>query len=274
MKFCASTGGGTELDKQFAALSLQTTTLLPTNSVPTSSALQGRDSNEADTALPLLPSSTSIPGQTSQTPKLGGAAKTPPSPEMEIILMAMRKLREAIVATRRHDAFAQRSYIFLLRASILVSHWESYVPTLLYLLNDIHPFTPLPPHELNECVIYHILDLACRQSDYTAAYTTKLAYNIRDRRVEAILRALVMDDWTMFWRVRRRVDGFQRAILGWAEQSVRLHALKCLGRSYFSAEKGFVEAAAGMEWKGLVEEGVGWELGDGDVVIIRRVKGK
>jgi hypothetical protein len=236
--------------------------------------LQARDSNEADTALPPLPSSTPIPGSSPRIPKSEGTGKTAPSPEMEIILMAMRKLREAIVATRRHDTFAQRCYIFLLRASILVSHWESYVPTIMYLLNDIHPLTPLPPHELNECVIYNILDLACRQSDYTAAYTTKLAYKIRDSKVEMILRALVMDDWTLFWRVRRRVDGFQRAILGWAEQSVRLHALKCLGRSYFSAEKGFVEAAAGMEWKGLVEEGVGWELGDGDVVVIRRVKGK
>jgi hypothetical protein len=267
MKFCGSTGGGPELDKQFAALSLQPKTLLHSKYAPSNTAEKIKDGKDEFTALPT--SSTQIPAPPPST-----TSKTQPSPELEMILMAMRKLREAIVATRRRDDFAQRSYIFLLRASILCGHWESYVPTLLYLLYEIHPLTPLPPHELSECAIYYILDSACRTSDLPLAYTIKLQYSITDRRVEAILRALVMDNWCLFWKVRRRVDGFQRAILGWAEQGVRLHALKCLGKTYFTADRSFVERTTGMEWAGLVGEGVGWELGDADVVVIRKVKGK
>jgi hypothetical protein len=274
MKFCASAGGGQELDKQFAALSLQTSTLLPSRPTAPASEIPSQESQEADTALPPLPAVLARKdgdvGKNEAVVKAG----TKPSAELELILMAMRKLREAIVASRRHDTFAQRCYIFILRASILVSHWESYLPTLLYLIYDIHPLTPLPTHEFNECIIYYVLDLACRQSEFSLAYKVKVEYGIRDRRVEAVLKALVMDNWTVFWKVRRRVDGFQRAIMGWAEQGVRLHALKCLGRSYFTADKGFVEKAAGMEWEGLVGEGVGWELGNDGVVVIRRVKGK
>ena len=71
------------------------------------------------------------------------------------------------------------------------------------------------------------------------------------------------------------MDGHARALMGWAEDRVRLHALKCLGRSYFTAEKVFVErSVGGMEWQRLVKEcGLGWQLdGDGKVVTIRRMK--
>jgi hypothetical protein len=143
----------------------------------------------------------------------------------------------------------------------------------MYLLNDIHPTTPLPPHEANECAIYQVLDYACRQSDFHAAYTLKLAYSIRDRRTEMVLKALVSDNWHVFWKVRRRVDGYQRAIMAFAEEGIRLHALKCLGRSYFTAERAFVERVAERNWRELVDGGVGWELSeDGEGVVIRRVK--
>jgi len=87
-----------------------------------------------------------------------------------------------------------------------------------------------------------------------------------------ILRSLVKDDWVAFWKVRKRVDGYQRALLGFAEEAVRLHALKCLAKTYFSVERTFVETMADKEWPELVKSGVGWELAEGDKIIIRRPK--
>ncbi|OCK80035.1 hypothetical protein K432DRAFT_298511, partial [Lepidopterella palustris CBS 459.81] len=194
--------------------------------------------------------------------------------ELATILNALRKLREAIVSTSRRDLFAQRVYIFNIHCAILCKDWESYAPALLSLLSKIHPYTPLPSPDLHEFVGYHILDLACRQSNMLAAYQVKRQYKYSDRRVEMVLRALVADNWVVFWKMRRAVDGYQKRVMEWAEEGVRLHALKCLGRGYMTAERSYVERCADRRWADLVNDGVGWELVDGEKVIIRRPKVK
>ncbi|KAI9840592.1 MAG: hypothetical protein M1830_007929, partial [Pleopsidium flavum] len=98
-------------------------------------------------------------------------------------------------------------------------------------------------------------------------------YEYRDRRVEMVLGALVHDNWCVFWRMRRAVDGYKKRLMEWAEDGLRVHALKCLGRSYLTVEKGYVERVAERAWEELREEnGVGWEL-DGEKVVVRRAKG-
>ncbi|KAH9843429.1 hypothetical protein Tdes44962_MAKER10528 [Teratosphaeria destructans] len=187
----------------------------------------------------------------------------------------MRKLREAILATHRRDAFAQRAYVFIIHATILTRHWESYTPALTYLLHDIHPHTPLSRAELDEFVGARILDLACRRYDLNACFELRAKWRFRDRRVEGVVKAVVHDDWVRFWRLRGSVDGYQRAIMEFAVDRMRVHALKCLGRGYLSADKAFVERCGGATWAELVKGGVGWELGeDGRSVVIRRPKPK
>jgi hypothetical protein len=186
----------------------------------------------------------------------------------------MRKLRESITATHRVDYFAQRSYIFITHASILSQSWESYHPTLLYLLTKIHKATPISSAEYHELLGFHILDLACRQADLANAYAVRARAKYKDRNVDAVLRALVTDDWVRFWRTRRVVDGYQRRIMGYAEERMRMHVLKCLGRSYMSVSKEFVETVTAREWEELVNTNkVGWELNkETGVVVIRRPK--
>lgn len=93
-----------------------------------------------------------------------------------------------------------------------------------------------------------------------------------DARVDRVLSALVHGDWVAFWKMRRTVDGYQRRLMGWAEGGVRTVAMECLARTYFTAEKGFVERAAKMEWEGVVKTlKVGWVL-DGGSVVIRKAK--
>jgi hypothetical protein len=254
MKFCAASGS--DLEKQFAALSIAE----PKNALRPE--LNNEDSqNAAKVNLLLSYAKTAKPGDE-------------PSSELQLILMAMRKLRESIVATRRRDVFAQRCYIFIIRVAILLCAWESYLPALTYLLHDIHPVTRLDPVEHNELVTFQILDYACRLNDFNTAYLIKTAYRITDRKINTILNSLARDDWMSFWRVRKKVDGYQRAIMGFAENEVRLRALKCIGKTYFTAEKKFVESMADREWTDLVGGGLGWELQDNDTIVIRRVKGK
>ncbi|KAF2500242.1 hypothetical protein BU16DRAFT_478500 [Lophium mytilinum] len=251
MKFCASSSSGDELDKQFASLSFNSTSPLPTANPPTPP-----------------PSRASRSGS--------NASNAPPSHSVELatILTALRKIREAIVATDRRDEFAQRVYIFNIHAAILCKEWESYAPALISLLTKIHSQSPLPAPELHEFVGFWILDLACRQSDIMAAYTVKKQFKYEDRRVGLVLKALAHDDWVLFWKMRRAVDGYQRRIMEFADTTMRLHALKCLGRSYMTADRAYVERCTDRKWVDLVKDGVGWEITEGEKIVIRRPKVK
>jgi hypothetical protein len=288
MKFCHESRDN--LDKQFALLSLGTPSASPAALGPNTAAEStvSKPSTQPTTASIGTPAAS----QTISAIPQKAAAKDPTvaSPELQLIHMAMRKLREAIVSSHRLDAFAQRAYIFLIRASILAKSWESYQAALLYLLGAIHRHTPLSDSALSEFASYHILDLACRLGDLHGAYAARLRYygpgttlggsggrqQQRGNRwyLDAILTALVRDDWRLFWRTKRKVDGYVRALMEWAEEGIRLHALKCLGRTYFTVSKGFVEASASRDWEDLKRAGVGWELEEDGEVVIRRVKAK
>ncbi|KAK4893499.1 hypothetical protein LTR27_008181 [Elasticomyces elasticus] len=246
MKFIASSGGGEELEKAFAAMAVKDNPPIAVTST----------TDRDRPALPRHTSSTSRPN------------------DMPNILMAMRKLREGLLGSQRRDHFAQRAYIFIIQASILSRHWESYQPALLYLLNEIHPVTPLSPLELQDFVSYRVLDLACRQYELMDAFAVRHTYKLDDRRVTTVLMSVVHDDWVRFWRIKRVVDGYQRAIMDFAVDRMRLHALKCLGRGYLNADRSFIERAGDASWSELVKGGVGWQLQDNGNVVIRKPKPK
>ncbi|RMZ71546.1 sac3 ganp nin1 mts3 eif-3 p25 [Pyrenophora seminiperda CCB06] len=277
MKLCAL--NREELDRLFASVSVPADstaadtkandTIKLTSSFSSLSLSKHAPPEHQATRQPLATTSTN----TSTAHPIPQKAFAPSITELATVLASLRKLREAITASNRSDAFALRAYTFAIHVSILCHDWNSYLPSLLSLLNTIHPKNPLSPSSLHEFVGLLILDQACRQSDYSGARATKLAFGYKDWRVEKVLKCLVADDYVGFWRVRRAVDGYQRSVVEWADGGVRVHALKCLGKSYLSADRRFVERCTDRRWDELVEDGVGWELSaDGDKVMIKKPK--
>lgn len=194
--------------------------------------------------------------------------------DLTILIMAMRKLREGIVASKRIDDFSIQAYIFCIRLSILVKHMESYQPALLHLLNRMHPAHSLSSIDLQEFAGYLVLDLACRRQDYAQAYFMKNKYDVRDSKVDAVLSAMVHDDYQKFWKVKNSVGGYKAKLMEFAETTIRMQALKCLGRTYFSVDLAFLEYVTDAKWQALTKQhGVGWEL-EGQKVVIRRPKGR
>ncbi|KAI9762136.1 MAG: hypothetical protein M4579_000616 [Chaenotheca gracillima] len=272
MKFCASSGGGPQLENLFSSLFISANTGL---------------ADECDDLAkdPNDQSSSKTPG-----PYVEDRAT---ERELSTLLMAMRKLREAIVASNRLDRFSINVYVYSIRASILAKHVESYHPALLHLLRALHPASPqsLSRSDYRELTGYLVLDLACRQQDFAAAYSVRRAL-AHDRppfdaaqeqpplyagtgRVDAILRAMVHDDYHLFWRMKQGVDGYQARLMEFAEEGMTRVALKCLGRTYLNVEKSFVvKVTGGKTWEELKEKyEVGWEL-KGAMVIIRKPRGR
>lgn len=196
------------------------------------------------------------------------------SRETCIILMAMRKVREAIVASGRKDAFAIRAYAFIIRATILMRHMESYHPALLHLLRNLHTSTPLTASEHHEFVGLYVLDLSCRQNDLATAYKVGCHYKYKNAKVERVLKALVHGNWYAFWKIKTLMSDQQQQLLEYAEEGMRRRALDCLGKSYLSVDKRFLERSAKRQWEQLKDEyDVDWKL-EADVVTIRQIKRK
>lgn len=250
MTFCSKAGRGDELSRQLSSLSISST---PSGSNDSSVTLSAIDSSS------LL--SYSIEGLAS-------------TKDLSVLVMAMRKLREGIVASKRVDNFSIQAYIFCIRLAILLKHYESYHPAILYLLRKMHILRSLSKTELQEFAGYLVLDLACRQQDFAQAYATRHAYTLHDSKVDATLGALVHDDYHKFWKVKRSVDGHKAKLMEFADVSMRMQALKCLGRSYLTIDVGFLERVTDTTWPDLKHQhNVGWEL-EGSKVVIRKPKGR
>ncbi|TQS33404.1 hypothetical protein Golomagni_06253 [Golovinomyces magnicellulatus] len=193
---------------------------------------------------------------------------------LSVIMAALRKLREGIVASKRADHFALQAYLFCIRLSILVKQPESYHPAILHLLRSIHPKEPLTATELQEVVSYLVLDTACRRRNLSEAFAIRTAYKLKDSKVNSALSALAHDNFVVFHRVRRTVDGHKARLMEWAEPELRLHTLKCFGRSYLSVDLNYLEQSTNAEWQDLKgSDSVGWDL-DGSKVVIRKIRAK
>jgi hypothetical protein len=208
-----------------------------------------------------------------------------PAVELSTLLMSLRKLREGLLATAYTTpvAFQQQVHIFSIRFSILARHPPSYFSSLRYLLESLHTSThPLTPPQLTEFTSYLILDYACRQNSFAAAYAllveSKEKHGFQSPVVEQVLTALTHDNWVSFWRIHKGVDGYVRAVMGWATENVIRQALKAVGRTYLNVNLNWLlTSCTGDEdwtWEGLVEkERLGWDR-EGDTIIIRRPKPK
>ncbi|KAJ9134129.1 sac3 ganp nin1 mts3 eif-3 p25 protein [Pleurostoma richardsiae] len=252
LSFCSDAGDRDSLLQSFASLSI----------------------TKAGEDVSPTPSTPAAAGTLSRpAPKASSPAMSTDAKALSDVLMALRKLREGIVASKRADDFAAQAYLFCIRLSVLVQQPESYHPAILHLLRSVHPRHPLTPLELREATGYLVLDAACRRGRLDEAYALRRHWALRDPKVDAVLRALARDNYVAFRRIRRGVDGHVARMMDFAEAGVRRHALKCFGRAYLSVDVGFLERTTGLSWDELVAEGVGWKL-EGDRVIIRSIKGR
>ena len=249
LSFCSDAGDKDVLLARFASLNL---------------------SSQPDATIPTAPSGPLIPALTTASLPLASL----PSKDLSDVLMALRKLREGLVASKRADDFAAQAYLFCARLAILARQPDAYHPALLHLLRFLHPRHPLTTLEAAEVASYLVLDAACRRGQVAEALMLKRQFGLRDARVDAVLKALVADNWVAFRRLLGAVDAHRRRLMEFAEPEMRVHTLKTFGRTYLSVDVEFLERSTGRTYLELTrDDGVGWEL-DGRKVVVRKVKGK
>ncbi|KAK8114274.1 hypothetical protein PG999_006343 [Apiospora kogelbergensis] len=270
MSFCSDAGERQELLRRFSSLQLSEPLHTTPKPPPSTSSTPGgppRPVPRHASSAPAVPAATSLPASAD-------------TQSLSDVLAALRKLREGIVASKRADDFAVQAYLFCIRLSVLVKHPESYHPAILHLLRRIQPRHPggaavaLTSVETSEVVGYLVLDTACRRGDLAEAYALRSRYRLRDPKIDGVLDALAHDNYVLYKRLRRSVDGHKAKLLEFGEGAMRQHTLKCFGRGYLGVELEFLEECADSTWMDLVtNDGVGWEL-DGSKVVIRKIKAR
>ncbi|OBT69437.1 hypothetical protein VE03_01106 [Pseudogymnoascus sp. 23342-1-I1] len=264
MSFCSDAGRSDELLRRMSQLSVQSgggTLLAPAKPLKgLASSIYASPGTKSTNALSQLPS----------VPKK--SVEYDSSKDLSALTMSMRKLREGIVASKRIDEFSTQAYIFCIRLSILIKHMESYHPALLHLLHRMHTVRPLSRLDLQEFAGYLVLDLACRQQDLAQAHVVRIRYGVKDTKILAVLDALAHDNYYVFWQVKRSVDGHKAKLMEYAEEAIRLHALKCLGRSYFTVPLKFLEQVTGSTWDALVKENRLCDTGKYTAYYIKRLR--
>lgn len=280
LKFCTDAKGRDGLHQRFSSLELSEDTAKP---VPVwrAAAVSGPSSAPRENTSSAGGGNVAVMPTPESTAALAEA-----SHDLTMVLAALRKLREAIVATGRADDFATQVYLFCIRLAILAKHHQSYYPAILHLLRSIHRRRPLTGAELHEVVVYRVLDAACRRGDLAEAFHLRCVYKLRNTTVEKVLRALAQDDWVALQRLigvgsgigrgssrGSCADGHQIKLLEYATHDMRVHTLKSFGRAYLRLEDvGFLEASTGLGWTELQKQyKVGWELNE-KAVVIRKVQ--
>ena len=189
------------------------------------------------------------------------------SSDLTSIVQAMRKLREAIVASGRTDQFVQGVYVFIIRATILLRHMESYHPALLHLLHRLHCKT-LPDPILHEMLGYHILDLACRMQNMSSTYSFRLEYGFHDSRIDRMLKAIAHGNWVAFWRSQDAMTVYEQRLLEHASDDMRLHVIQCLSKTYLTIPRKYVEYATQKPWTVLTRKySTNWTLEGANIII-------
>ncbi|KAJ5287565.1 SAC3/GANP/Nin1/mts3/eIF-3 p25 [Penicillium angulare] len=246
------------------------------------------DFDAAHASLPISSSNdaTSNPPAAQSAPKTSplGRGIPPPSAELSKLLLSLRKLREGILATSgtTPPEFAQRVHYFSIRLAILAQHPPSYFPSLEHCLNKLHSRShPMPDSEVKDIVTYLILDYACRQENMVSAFELRARARrecaFQSLAVDRVLTALMHDNWVIFWQVHKTVDSYTRAVMNWAVDRVRRHALKAVGSAYLNAPVDWIVGGCtgddvNWTWEKLHQkENLGWQK-EGDIIIIRRLK--
>ncbi|EGD84031.1 hypothetical protein H112_07711 [Trichophyton rubrum D6] len=208
------------------------------------------------------------------------------SKDLSVLLLSLRKLREGVVATASETPleFAQHVHVFCIRMGILAAHPPSYYVPLRRLLHELNePSSALSESDLHEFTSYLILDYVCRRSDLNLAFElrakSKAAFGYYNITVDNIVSALLHDNWVLYWKSGRHVDGYTRSLMSWSDSYMRRRALKAIAKTYLTADIRFIIECCtgspdGCTWEELVKlEGIGWRR-EGDKAVIRIRKPK
>ncbi|KAK9381814.1 uncharacterized protein V2V93DRAFT_367934 [Kockiozyma suomiensis] len=197
---------------------------------------------------------------------------------LDQVVLGLRKLREAILASGPPTAFGKSVFLFTVRVTVPIGHYESYVPAMKCLLDVISQTQPLTKAERHEIGALYLLHLTHFSNNMSEAFEAMQKYGLAD---DLTLRQTLQAWWDrdyVLWRRRfvKEKDPARRKLMEYGDRTMALEALKRVGAAYFFMKREELEKITGWPWTRCVDElGCGWRHEqDSSLIVIRERKKK
>ena len=184
----------------------------------------------------------------------------------EKCLFALRKLREGIVASGRHDKFAIDVFERTALYAILADHPESYVPCLKYLLDSLYT-TMEDKHSMENLHLLHLCSLDTL-SDFV---TARVEAGERRCTADDVFQAIARNNWLRLTYIRKRANRYERALLQRQERRLTNQALLSIASAYHFIDVEWLTSKF-EHWKHTADE-KSWSVVD-DRCIFRRPRSR
>lgn len=196
---------------------------------------------------------------------------------MDSILLSLRKLREAMINTTPNK-FMVTVYLFSIRISALIGHYQTYIPSINHLLDpSVVPL--LDKSEIQELVVLLILHLVHFNNQCTKALEIYFEYfdaSLHQHQdLLRIIKSWVVKDYYTWTRIyNSETDHTKLAIMRYGIQPMVQNIIAAIEKSYFNLDMHYLNNSVlpnGIDFKVLVDKyQVTWELDGSNVVIKRR----
>lgn len=190
-------------------------------------------------------------------------------PAIDSIIMSLRKLREAMIAQTPSE-FTKAVFLFSVRVTSTMGHYQSYVPSVLKLL-EVHATVPLTNAEVQEVCGIYALYLSIVSGCSSEAYLVLDRNDWKDSRLLSILRAWDTKDYVSWAQLCRTESDLGRSkIMQSGDPHMAMEGLKRIGKTYFSIHVDELEKLLGWKWAAIKKElNCGWREEDGGRIVIR-----
>ncbi|BFZ65194.1 hypothetical protein YB2330_006357 [Saitoella coloradoensis] len=179
------------------------------------------------------------------------------------VLSDLRKLREGIIASHRHDTFALTIYEANVRLAVLAGKAEQYMPPLRGLVFGFGRGGSGDP-EFEEMYLLHLI---C-SFEFQEFYSTTPQLGSRNTFAHRLAHALMHSNYISYRRLYTAANPYQRAIMRRAEPRVRERCLDVVGKVYYTVDVQDLGRWTNEGWKGK-----GWRE-EGGKVVVREIRRK
>lgn len=195
-----------------------------------------------------------------QTPRKPSLAYT-----IDSILISLRKLREALISLKPTD-FTLKVFLFSIRISTPINHYQTYVPAINYLLENPQLLDQNLKRELLTLKILHLSHVNLQHTKaielYYNSFKTELTL------LSAILSWYRKDFYNWVQIYNSESDNAKLAIMRNGAETMVKNMIYTIEKSYFNIEKNYLMSLVpnGVELSDYVQ----WDLLEKNVVVRKR----
>ena len=199
------------------------------------------------------------------------------TPSLDSILIALRKLREAMICYRMDD-FSKKVFLFSVRFAACIGHYQTYIPSINFLLKPGN-ISSLSGSEAKDISILLVLHTAHFNKSTAMSFRLYFKYHLDDDKIFHILRSWATNDYFNWIRLyNSEIDHAVSVVMKFGLPHIMNVMLKSFTRSYFNFSlKDFQEnyLPKGYTYEEFNQEfNTNWKVNGSNIVVRERLASK